>query len=388
MTSRAYIAILALAVAAFLPAIPAFAQAPAAPQQYWVYIGNGDTKGIGLFKLDVTKGTLTPAGIAAVANKPGFLNISPNQKFLFAGVTANTPAGPAGAVQSFSIDSATGKLTPINLQPSEGDEPCFVSVDPSGRNVLSANYGTATVSVLPVDASGKLSAASSVIKEAGSSIDPVRQTHAYAHSINCDPAGNFAISCDLGADKLFIYKFDAATGKLTPNDPPSVSTPPGSGPRHLTFHPNGKFVYALTEMGGMVLGYNYDAAKGTLTEFQTIKTLKNDEKGNTSAEVQIDPTGKFLYASNRLTTNYLTIFSIDQTTGKLTLVGYQDSLGKTPRNYRIDPTGHFMVLANQESDNLILFRIDQATGKLTPVGDPLPTPKGPLCVKFLAATGG
>jgi 6-phosphogluconolactonase len=290
----------------------------------------------------------------------------------------------AGGVEGFAINAVSGKLTPINQQSSEGDEAAFVTVDPSGRNVLAANYAAAAATVLPIDASGKLSPASCVIHETGSSVDPVRQTHAYTHSINCDPAGKFAITCDLGADKLFIYKLDADAGKLTPNDPPSVSVPAGSGPRHLTFSPNGKFVYQINEMGATVIAFSFDATAGRLTQIQSVKLLKDDVTGNTSAEVQIDPSGRFLYASNRLTTNYLTIFSIDPQSGELTLVGYQDSLGKTPRNFRIEPTGRYMLLANQNSDNLVLFAIDQATGKLTPVGQPVPTVHGPICVKFVA----
>ncbi|HEY4329682.1 MAG TPA: lactonase family protein [Phycisphaerae bacterium] len=358
-------------------------------KQYWVYVGNNGTTGIGLYKLDVEKGTLSADGMAAPANKPGFLAIAPNQKLLFAGVAGTGPANTAGAIESFSIDAATGKLTVINQQSSAGDEPAYVAVDPAGKNVLTANYGTATVAVLPFDTSGKLSPATTVITETGSSTDPSRQTHAYAHSINCDPSGKFAISCDLGADKLFLYKFDSTAGKLTANDPAFVTVPAGSGPRHLTFSPNGKFVYVLNEMGATVVAYSYDAAKGGLKQIQIIKTLKSDEKGNTSAEVQIDPSGKFLYASNRLTTNYLTIFAIDQATGMLTQKGYQDAMGKTPRSYRIDPTGHFMVLANQDSDNLVLFKIDQATGMLTAVGQPIASNvKAPICVKFVAASGG
>jgi 6-phosphogluconolactonase len=354
------------------------------PHQYWAYIGNASNDGIALFKLDTDTGTLISAGIAAPARSPGFLAISPNQKFLFAAVSIKTPKASIGGVEGFSIDATTGKLTEINSQSAEGDGTAFVSIDPSGHNALAANYGSATVSVLPIDTAGNLSPATSVIQQTGSSIDPHRQTHAYAHSINCDPTGAFAIACDLGADKLFIYKLDAIAGKLIPNDPPSMAVPPGSGPRHLTFSRDGKFVYAVTEMGGSVIAYSFDPARGTLAEIQSITTLKNNEKGNTSAEVQLDPAGKFLYASNRLTTNYLTIFAVDPTNGKLALVGYQDSLGKTPRNFRIDPTGKYLLLANQDSDTLVLFAIDRQSGKLTPVGQPIPTVRSPSCVKFVA----
>ena len=351
---------------------------------FWAFIGNGGSDGIALFKLDTDAGTLTPAGIAAPARSPGFLAISPDQKYLYSAVAIKTPKASIGGIAGFSIDAATGKLTLINQQLSEGDGAAFVSVDPSGRNVLAANYGSATVCVLPIDTAGHLSPASCVIEETGSSIDPHRQTHAYAHSINCDPSGKFAISCDLGADKLFIYKFDAVAGKLSPNDPPLVAVHPGFGPRHLTFSPNHKFVYAITEMGGTVIAYSFDAEHGTLSEIQSVTTLRNNEKGNTSAEVQIDPTGRFLYASNRLTTNYLTLFSIDQPTGKLTVIGFQDCLGKTPRNFRIDPTGKYLLLANQDSSTLVLFAIDQRTGRLSPIGQPMRTVHGPTCVKFVA----
>jgi 6-phosphogluconolactonase len=259
-----------------------------------------------------------------------------------------------------------------------------VSIDPTGKNALVAHYAAATVSVVPIGPDGKLSPTTVRIKQTGSSVNPERQTHAYAHSINPSPDGRFAIACDLGADKLFIYKLDADKGILTPNDPPSVSVPPGSGPRHLVFHPNGKWVYIVTEMGGTVIGYDYDAAKGTLQQMDLVHTLKEGFKGNnTSAEVQIDPTGRFLYASNRLDTNYLTIYSIDQSNGKLTLVGYQDSMGKVPRNFRLDPTGKFLLVANQDSSNLALFSVNQQDGKLTFV-PPTMSVRNPICVKFVA----
>jgi 6-phosphogluconolactonase len=348
---------------------------------YWAYIGGGGNDGIGLYQLDADAGTLTAMGAAAPARSPGFLAITPDQKFLYATVNLKNNAG---GVEGFAIDAATGKLAEVNEQPSGGDGPAFVSVDPAGKNVLVANYGSATVSVLPIDEKGQLSPATSVIKQVGSSIDPQRQKHAYAHSINCDPSGKFAIACDLGADKLFVYKLDTVSGKLLTNDPASVSVPPGSGPRHLTFSRDGRFVYVVNEMGGTVIAYAFDADKGTLVEVQTVKTVKDDVKGSTAAEVQIDPSGRFLYTSNRLTTNYLTIFSVDSTTGRLTLVGYQDSLGKTPRNFRIDPSGKYLLLANQDSNTLVLFAIDSATGKLSSVGEPMHTVHAPMCVKFIA----
>jgi 6-phosphogluconolactonase len=354
-------------------------------RSYWVYVGGTSNTGIHLYHLDTTSGALSPQGIAAPANGPGFFAISPSKKFMYA--VDSIPSAeqkPIGGVEGFSINRATGILTPINNQPSHGEGPCFVTVDPQERNVLVTNYTSATAAVYLIDDNGKLASASCVVTQTGSSTDPVRQTHAYAHSINLDAAGKYAFCADLGADKLFIYHFDSATGKLTPNDPPAAILPPGSGPRHMTFSHDGKFAYVVNEMGATVVVYSYDADKGALTQVQIVPTLRPDFKGtNTSAEVQIHPSGKFLYASNRLGTNYLTIFAIDQATGKLTLVGYQPSLGRTPRNFRIDPTGTFMIVTNQDSNNIVMFRINPQTGELTQAGSPINVPS-PTCVKFLA----
>jgi 6-phosphogluconolactonase len=355
-----------------------------APPAWWVYVGGNGKEGIHLYKFDMTTTALADQGIAGPAIAPGFMAIAPNKKFMYSVATIDGPNHqPIGGVAAFSIDATTGKLTPINEQSSQGEDPCFVAVDPLGKNALVANYNSATVAVLPIDASGKLAPATCTVKQTGSSTDPTRQTHAYAHSINLDPAGKFAFVCDLGADKIFIYNYDSAAGQLTAAATPFVTLPPGSGPRHFTFHPNGKFAYVVNEMGGTVVAYSYNADKGELTQLQLIHTLPSDFSGtNTSAEVQIHPNGKFLYASNRLGTNFLTIFSLDPNTGMLTLVGYQPSLGKTPRNFRLDPTGTFLIVANQDSNNVVVFRIDQNTGKLTPTGTSVDVPT-PTCVKFL-----
>ena len=350
----------------------------------WAYVAGKDA--ISLFRLDPAAGMLQPQGVAAPIGA-GFLVFSPDQRSAYAITTSVTADHKRiGEVLAFSVDRATGRLTLLNRQPSAGDGPCFVTVDPEGKNALVANYSSATVAVLPLNPDGALQPASCVIKQTGSSIDPLRQTHAYAHSVNLDPSGRFAFVADLGADKLFIYHFDSANGKLTPSDPPAMILPPGSGPRHFTFDPAGKFAYLINEMGGSVVVYSFDAVDGTLKQVQLVKTLPEDFKGtNTSAEVQVHPSGKFLYASNRLGTDYLTIFSIDPSTGKLSLIGYQPTLGRTPRNFRIDPTGNFLLAANQDSNSIVLFAIDPHTGKLTPIGHPLDI-AAPTCVKFLPAT--
>jgi 6-phosphogluconolactonase len=350
----------------------------------WVYVAGKSA--ISLFRLDPVTGTLDPQGVAAPIGA-GFLAISPDERFAFA-TTSETDASHnrVGEVLAFSIDRISGKLTLLNKQPSGGDGPCFVTVDPQGRNVLATNYSSATVVVLPFGADGTLQPASCVIKQTGSSIDPARQTHAYAHSVNLDHAGRFAFVADLGADKLFIYRFDSATGTLAPADPPAMILPPGSGPRHFSFDPAGKFAYLINEMGGTIAVFSYDAGNGMLSQRQLIRTLPDDFKGiNTSAEVLVHPSGRFLYASNRGDTNFITIFSIEPGSGRLSLIGYQPTLGKTPRNFRIDPTGKFLIAANQDSDSIVLFAIDPNTGKLSPIGKPLDVAM-PTCVKFLPTT--
>jgi 6-phosphogluconolactonase len=317
----------------------------------------------------------------------GFLAFSPDGRFAYAINTS--PAANhrrLGQVLAFSVDRESGKLTLLNRQSSQGDGPCFVTVDPQGKNVLVANYSSATVAVLPLDLDGTLRPATCVIQQTGSSVDPNRQTRAYAHSVNLDPLGRTAFVANLGTDQLFIYRFDSAKGKLTPSDPPYLKLPPGSGPRHFTFDPAGECAYLINEIGGIVAVYSFDSESDSLEQEQLIRTLPEDFKGrNTSAEVQVSPSGRFLYASNRGDTNFLTIFSIDQASGKLSLIGYQPTLGKTPRNFRIDPSGSDLIVANQESDSIVLFSIDQASGKLKPVGDPQ-TVKAPMCVKMLPTT--
>jgi 6-phosphogluconolactonase len=351
----------------------------------WTYVAGKE--GISLFRLDPSTGALQPQGLAA-PEEAEFLAFTADGQFAYA--IDSSPAANdrrLGEVLAFSVDRATGKLTLLNRQSSQGDGPCFVTVDPQGKNVLVANYSSATVAVLPIGPDGSLGAARSVIKQTGSSVDPSRQKQAYAHSINLDPTGRIAFVADLGTDQLFIYQFDSARGKLMPSDPPFVRLPPGSGPRHFTFDPAGECAYLINELSGTIAVYSFDSESGRLDQEQLIRTLPADFKGlNTSAEVQVDPRGDFLYASNRGDTNFLTIFSIDHASGKLSLVGYQPTLGKTPRNFRIDPSGSDLIVANQESDSIVLFSIDRVSGRLRPVGEPQPV-KAPMCVKFLAMTG-
>ena len=351
-----------------------------------VYIGTytkGDSKGIYIYDMDTKTGMLTPAGNAPLVSNPSFLTIAPDHKHLYAcNEVDDFDAAHEGAVSAFAIDAKTGGLTLLNQQPSAGGGPCFVSMDSKGKNVLVANYGSGSVGVLPVGADGKLMPPSDKKQHEGKGTDPARQEGPHAHSINLDPANHFAFAADLGLDKVFIYRFDADKGTLTPNTPAFASVAPGSGPRHLSFHPNGHYAYVINEMASTVTAFHYDAAKGSMTELQTVSTLPEGYVGATTcAEIRVHPSGKFLYGSNR-GHDSIAIFTIDADTGKLTRAGYQHTEGKTPRNFNIDPTGQFLIAANQDSDTVVVFRINAQTGQLTPTDQTLNIPK-PVCVKFL-----
>jgi 6-phosphogluconolactonase len=257
-------------------------------------------------------------------------------------------------------------------------------VDREGRNVLVANYGGGTVSVLPVDEDGRLANASEVVQHKDADAETARARTPHAHCINLDAAGRFAFVADLGLDKVFVYRFDPAKGKLTPNDPPAVSVAEKSGPRHFAFHPNGRFAYVINETASTVTAFTCDAGRGVLAERQAISTLPDGFTGKSdTAEVQVHPSGKFLYGSNR-GHDSIVVFALDAQTGRLTLVEHQPTQGRTPRNFAIDPTGAYLLAANQRSDSVVVFRVDPRTGRLTPTGTKAEVPS-PVCLTFLPA---
>jgi 6-phosphogluconolactonase len=352
-----------------------------------VYIGTytgAKSKGIYAFHLDMATGKLTPAASpAAEVRSPSFLAIHPNGRFLYAvNEIADFEGKPAGGVTAFAIDRNTGGLRQLNQQSSRGSGPCHISVDRDGKNVLIANYGGGSVAVLPIQADGSLAPASAFVQHQGSSANPQRQEGPHAHSINLDRANRYAFAADLGLDKILVYRYDAAKGTLTPNEPASVSVAPGAGPRHFAFHPSGRYAYVINEMGNTVTAFNYDPERGILKQTQSMSTLPALAAGPSyTAEVQCHPTRPFLYGSNR-GHDSIAIIRVESTTGRLIPVGHQLTGGKTPRNFGIDPTGTFLIAANQGSDNLVVFRIDPETGTLKQVGEPVSV-GSPVCVKFL-----
>ena len=358
------------------------------PKDLLVYIGTytkTEEQGIHWLKLDMATGKLTAVGKLAGQKNPSFLAIHSNKKFLYAvNEIGNYKGEKAGGVSAYSIDSETGALTFLNQQSSKGGAPCHLVVDATGRNVLAANYTGGSVVSLPISRKGRLRKAASFIQHEGSSVLKPRQAAPHGHSINVSPGNKFAVAADLGLDKVLVYGFEPKGGKLTPAGFAKVA--PGAGPRHFAFHPNGKFAYVINEITLTVTAFTWDEAKGKLTELQTITTLPVERgKGMSTAEVQVHPSGKFLYGSNR-GHNTIAVFNIDQKTGKLKVVQHQSTLGKTPRNFGIDPTGKFLVAANQSSGDIFTFQINQATGELKATGHKIEVPT-PVCVKFLNLGG-
>ncbi len=346
-----------------------------------VYFGTqarGGQRGIYMALFDPSSGQLGEAVRATDSARPGFIAIHPDGRHLYATEAAGgAPAASEGAVSACRIE-ADGTLTDLNTRPSGGPGPCHVSIDPTGRWLLVANYRGGSCAVLPILENGELGEPTAIRRHSGSGPNPKRQEAAHTHSFNCDPAGQFALAADLGLDKILVYRLK--DGTLTPNAPACIQTAPGAGPRHLTFHPSGKFVYACMELNGTVAAYGY--RDGTLTELQTLPTLPADFDGeNTTSEVCLTPDGRFLYVGNRGHES-LAIFAVDPQRGTLSARGHEPTRGRHPRHFNIDPTGSFLIAANAHTDNVAVFRIDKQTGRLEFTGCEITVPVA-TCVQFL-----
>jgi 6-phosphogluconolactonase len=354
-----------------------------------VYLGTytgEQSKGIYVSRLDMATGALSPPQLAAESASPSYLAIHPNKQFLYAANEVNTFGGKAtGSVSAFAIDRASGLLKPLNQQASVGQGAVHLVVDATGRSVLVANYGGGSVAALPLAADGTLRPASASVQHTGSGADPKRQPAPRAHSINLAPNNRFAYAADLGLDRVLIYRFDADRGTLLANDPPFAAVPPVSGPRHFALHPTGRFAYVINEFTMKLTAFAADAQRGSLTEIETVSTLppgESSQDGFTTADVQVHPSGRFLFGSNR-GHDSIVVFAIDEKTGRLTYVEHEPTQGRTPRAFGIDPSGRYLLAANQRSDSVVTFRIDQKTGRLDPTGHTIRV-VSPVCVKFVA----
>jgi 6-phosphogluconolactonase len=375
------------AVAQILAAAPPPPHVPSATDVV-VFFGTqaeGPQRGISRAYFDTSTGALSPPELVTEAIRPGFLVLSADGRHLYSTNSVDAFKGqPSGAVSAYEVDAATGDLKFLNQQLSGGQNPAHVSLDAAGHHLFVANYNGGSIAVFEINADGSLGARTAFVQHEGTSVHPLRQTKAHAHAIKLDPSGRFALVPDLGADKLFVYRFDPKTGSLAPNNPPFAALTPGSGPRHLAFHPSGRFAYLLNELASSVSVFGWDPSRGRLTELQKASTLPDGFSGTTTAaEIEVHPSGKFLYATNR-GHDSLAVFAIDPATGRLSLVEHVPTQGKNPRNFAFDPTGRWLVVTNNVGQNAMVFRIDEGTGRLTASGAPLALPYPFFCLRFLS----
>lgn len=346
-----------------------------------VYIGTytGETsKGIYAFRFDDSSGALTPLGLVAETPSPSFLTSSTNGRFVFAVNELQTFGGAAsGSVTSFAVDPATARLTEISVQPSKGGGPCHLALDRTGRYLAVANYGGGNFALLPVGADGRLQPATSVVDGKGVVPGPSKPL---GHMVSFDADNRFLLAADKGLDRMLVYRFDASTGGLTPNQPPSAVLPAGSGPRHFAFHPNRRWVFTINEQAATITTFSWDQKSGSLTGAGSVGTRPAGVTGGSTAEIAVHPNGRFVYGSNR-GHDSIAVFAVGAD-GVLTVVGHELTRGQTPRNFALDPTGRWLIAANQQSGTLAVFSIDQNTGALSPVG-PLTSVGSPVSILFM-----
>ncbi|MCB1231889.1 MAG: lactonase family protein, partial [Verrucomicrobiae bacterium] len=345
--------------------------------------GKSDSQGIYVSRFDLESGALSEPQLAAEVSSPSFVAIHPNRGNLYA-VSEKPATGSAkeGTVTVYSLDPESGALTKLNERSTGGAAPCHVSVAPSGDAIVVANYTGGSCASFGLADDGSFTEAGSFHQHEGSSINPKRQKEPHAHSANFSWDGRFVFVADLGTDRIETYRFDAGTSQMSPTGVTRIE--PGSGPRHFAFHPNGKFAWVINEMALTLTGFRYEKESGTLTEIQTISTVPdNDRKqpGLSTAEVQVHPSGKFVYGSNR-GHDTIAVFRLDESDGQLAFVEVESIRGKTPRNFTIDPTGRYLLAAGQDSDTVHVFAIDQNTGALSDHGSEISVPS-PVCVRFL-----
>ncbi len=354
-----------------------------------VYVGtytDTDSKGIYRLRLDLATGALAEEGAPTPAKQPSWVTLSPDGSHLYSVVeTGDARTDAPGGVSAYAVDTATGALTWLNTLPSGGPAPCHLTLDAKGRHAFVANYWGGNVSVFPIAGDGRLGAASALVQHPmpKNAVDADAGPH--AHSVDLDASNRHLIVADLGLDTLFSYDFDAAKGALT--SAATLSLKAGAGPRHFTFHPDGRHAYVISELDSTLTALDFDAASGAFKATQTVSTLPAGFTGKSyTAEVAVSADGRFLYGSNR-GHDSLAIFAIDAATGKLTLVGHQPTQGKHPRHFAIDPTGTYLLVANRDSGNVVVFRIAKATGRLTQVGEPYRVPRA-VCLSMTRIAAG
>ena len=342
---------------------------PSLPQE-------GTARGIAVYHLNPTSGELTLLSALPGIVSPSYLCLHPSNPWLYA-----VNGGNEGMISAFRFDPQSGALTAINQLPVHGPAPAHISIDHSGRWILTANYATGHVTVARIQDDGSLGAVTASVQHEGHSVHPQRQTAPHAHYITVDPGNRFVLVADLGLDAIIRYRFDQEAGTLTPIEPPALVAQPGAGPRHLAFHPHGRFAYVINELDSTIVACAYDATGGLLVPIQVESTLPATFTGeNSTAAIRVAPSGRFVYGSNR-GHDSLAIFAIDGESGRIDCIDHVATQGHTPRDFNIDPLGRFLLVANQRSNTLLSFRIDQARGRLTPTGY-VAEVMAPSCVAF------
>jgi 6-phosphogluconolactonase len=338
------------------------------------------SEGLYVFGLEPSSGKLTPKTVARNLINPSYLAIHPQTGNVYIVQEKGTFEGnPGGGVVSLAVEPKSGEVRVLNKQSSGGEDPCYISVERTGRYALVANYSSGSVAMLPIASDGRLEPVCSSVQHTGSSIHPDRQDSPYAHSILPDPTNAYAIACDLGIDKLIIYRMDLDAGQLVKHA--EVNVTPGSGPRHLVFHPNRQYAYLACELNSTVLAFTWDSEGGMLEEFQNVRTLPTGYDGrNLPADIHLTPDGRFLYVSNRGHDSFA-CYEVNPDSGMLTFKHHTSTGGAEPRGFAIDPTGTYLLSANQNSNNLVSFLIDPGMGHLSRIGDEVPVSM-PVCVKF------
>jgi 6-phosphogluconolactonase len=350
--------------------------------------GPTGSAGIYVYRQDAASGALSLLHTAGGVLNPSFLALDPRRRWLFSVNEALEHDGqPTGAASSFAIDPATGGLRFLSRQHTGGGNPCHLCPDPSGRFLLVANHEEGRVSVLRIDAEGRLGALTDVHQHEPT--DPTGRRTPHAHFVTPDPTGRFILASDTGVDRVYVYRLDPATGRLPLNDPPWGETHAGAGPRHLAFHPSGRYVYANGEADMTLTPFAFDAERGALTPLPAASTLPEGESSGSAlstAQVQVHPSGRFVYVSNR-GHDSIAVFAVDEGTGRVRRVANESTRGHTPRNFSLDPAGRFLYAANQNSDTVVCFRVDAHTGRLTPTGESTAV-AAPTCVLFAGSARG
>lgn len=350
------------------------------PEPSLAFVGTytgGGSEGIYTLRMDPQTGALQQVGVTSGIENPSFLALHPSMGYLY----AVQETQDSHAVVAFAVNRETGALAEIGRQSSGGAHPCHLTIDPTGSLVIVANYSGGSIAVLPVLEDGSIAPASQIVRHQGRGPDLTRQEGPHAHSVTIDPTGTRVLAADLGIDRIMVYRIDRERGVLVPSDPPFVAVAPGAGPRHLAFHPSGRYSFVANELNSTVTAFLYDTETGAMAHLQTISTLPDSWDGSsTCADIHVHPSGRFLYASNR-GHDSIVCYSVDPVSGCLTLIGIEPAGGKTPRNFAIEPGGRYLYVANQDTGNIVQFSIDPESGELSPTGHEIQIP-APVCLVF------